>query len=420
MLFVFILLFYIVLCLKYRRNKVLLVLLLLQVISVSCAILINLNSYSDVTNSYYNVPYILLITTLLILPWKKYGEIVAIYRVNEGRLKMLSNVLFIIASFSFVVLSVVAIVVQLYLGDTVINEFKDETTDFYYHMLPFDVHWYLLARVLYPFSYFLIPLHFYYLYIGNNKKGYMSAILSLNIVIYGLAFFSRWTLMLFVCLYMVFWFMFKDILPKKSMAREKKIIIYILAVLFIIFTAITLGRFSSDDGVSARYAEKIPSESPIQNPSLYSVMDYLGQSNSNGLFLLNNYKGQHFGFAYPLMGIQDLLSGIGLVEPSNAFDLQEKHWGEYSDKFTGYTAYSVYDFGYLLSFLIAMGYFLVVFKRKKSLYLYDLLTAVILIQIPVCSIYYSQASDVVLELIFYIPIWLYLRFSYKPKMVNYK
>lgn len=407
-MFWFILAFYLFFCVLYRKNKVLLTLFILQVISVLCAIIINLDSYSDDSKTFYNVAYILVSTLMLILPWKKYGEMTVLLEEDRRRVDTLTNVLLVISSFTFIVLAIVAVVAQIYIGNAYINDFKDETTHFYYNMLPFDVHWYLLARILYTFSYFLIPLHFYHLFVGNKTKSNWCAVLSLNIVLYGLAFFSRWTIMLFVCLYLVMWFIFRKVMPEREAKREKKAIVIIFASLLLIFSAITLGRFASDDGVSTRYSERIPMESPIQDPATYSILDYMGQSNSIGIYLLNKYQGQHFGFKYPLMSIQTLLAGIGLSGPSDVYELHEKHWGSMWDKFPGFTVYGVYDVGYVLAFFFCVVYFLIVYKRRTTFRLHNLLTAVVLIQMPICSIYYSQASAVLYSLLFYLPIWLFL------------
>lgn len=416
-MFIFILVFYLIFCYIYRKNKVLLLLFLIQVISVISAMLINAETYGDDISTYYNVPYILASTLMLILPWKKYGQITSVLRVNAGKVNLLTNFLLIISAFTFVVLLAVAIVVMVYLGDTNINEYKDDTTNFYYTMLPFDVHWYLWARVLYTFSYFLIPLHFYHLYEGNRKKSVLCAFLSLNIVLYGLAFFSRWTIMLFVCLYGIMWFMFKNVLSQDDKKRERKAFFYVMIFLTIAFVSITLGRFSSDDGVSTRYAERIPQQSYIQDPALYSICDYLGQSSSIGVHLLNTYNGQHFGFKYPLMSLQNLFAGVGLCEPSTIFDLHQIHWKDEWDKFPGFTVYGVYDLGYIGAFICCILYFFIVNKRNRKIRLQELLAMVVLIQMPICSIFYSQANEVLYDLMFLIPIWIFLQSGTQEKKI---
>lgn len=403
------LILYIIISYKYRHNKTVLVLLLLQMLSALAVVIIGSEEFNTIEVSIF-VPIIVFFNLLLIIPWRNYDSIYEIYCPNLSKLKRVSNIFLALSAFSFVVLSVVALIVLLFVDD--INTFKyvDGSSDFYLKMLPFNIRFYYLARLFYHFSFFLIPLHFYYLSIGNKRYSILCLLLSFNIIIYGIAFFSRWTIVLFGLEVLFYFIIFRRVMPQNVFKIESKLF-FIIGLLFVgVFAVITLSRFNSGDKLSSNYEAKIPIDSRIQDPSLYSICDYLGQSNYQGAELLKIYDGRTFGGRVLFSGINDLLYAIGVTHTKDLDEIKEKLWPDNMvNGFTGFAAYTVYDIGYMGTIIFCILYYKLVRIRNRRISIQKLLLSAALIQMPICSIFYSQAGMAAYGLFLVSPFFFYLK-----------
>ena len=411
------LIIYIILTIVFKKNYLILLLLGLQILSLLCGIFIGQDSSIEGNVSSFIATIVITLATLsLILPWRKYDKIEIKEFHNSKRVNSVTIILLIIGGFTFIVLSIVAyLVVSTGIGD--INEFKyvEGTTDFYYSHLPFDVRFYILARICYNYSYFLLPLHFYHQAIGNEKLSRWCGLFSLNIVLYGLTFFSRWTIVLYVSLFLSFWVMFRECTPKNIRLREKKLVLTAGSIVAVLFLIISFTRFGGDSQMGINYGLRIPSTSPIQNPTLYSIFDYLGQSNANGVVLLDGYKGETFGGRWATFSLNELLSGIDLVPPSDYQKYVERLWPDHYQFFNGFTAYTVYDWGGIIAFIFCIAYYLYIRSGKKGLTINKLMVSSLLLQLPLCSIFYSQMNIILYCLVLYSPFALILASNPKAK-----
>lgn len=210
-------------------------------------------------------------------------------------------------------------------------------------------------------------------------------------------------------------FLLRGTIAERHLKKIKKVFTLFLIFAIIVFIAITLSRFTDDN----LYAETIPSESFIQDPSLYSVFDYLSQWFFHNMYVLDNYKFETFNGQLSFQSLLELAGNYGIVDynKDEFMKLRRLLWPEHYYKFTGYVAYMVYDFGYILATLFsALYYFLISRKCKVNngvISLHKLFVIVLLIQIPLFSIFYSSASTVIFASCYLIPIFFYLRVKLK-------
>ena len=407
LLFYFLILFII----YYKFKSVATILIVLQVISLSLMFLVDKDYPIDTLFKLFNFFFIALILTIVIAPWKNFSKIEEIYSPDEHKVAKLTRVLLIICLFMFITLLIVSIIVTIRYSDRINylrSEFEFE--DFLYHQLPFNVKFYLLSYYLYPLSYFLIPLHFYYLGKQKSRLAILCFIMSLNIILFGLTYFSRSPIIHYLFIYSTFFFLFKDTLSKK-IKRNMGIVLFILiALLSYRFIFISESRFEKD----ISYQNLIPVYSKIQDPVLYNYVDYASQWYNNSMIVLDNYNTETLNGQYTFGTVLGILGQYGLVDYNfdRYLNLRQKLMGDKWDKFNGLVAAWIFDFGYLLTFLLALCYNYIIRKLKphnKRLSLNNLFVLVLLIQIPLSAIFYSVLGGIVIAFLLWIPINLYLR-----------
>lgn len=360
--------------------------------------------------------YIVILTTtvlllLIILPWKDYDNIKYIIVMNNNKINKLTKFLLIINSIVFIILLTTTIIVQLTIED--INAFKyseGAATEFYYTMLPFDTRLFILTTYLYGFSYFLLPLHFYYLSIHNYRLSFISFLFSLNIILYGTTYFSRSVIIHYIFLYIAFYLILRNTLNKTINTKIKKTAIIFGGILLIYFIGVTESRFEDD----LFYENTIPYSSEIKNPKHYSYIDYLSQWYFNGFDVLTDYRAETFKGQITFQPILSLLGSYNLIDYNTTEyqKLRMRLWKNNWYTFTGFTAYIIYDFGIILSFLFCFIFYYLVKKNKpknNSIKLTNLFLIVLLIQIPLMGIFYSQLGGLIIPFIFYLSIIFFLK-----------
>lgn len=406
------LLYFILLLIIYFKSKsVALFLVIIQVISLSGMIFINLDYEINSLFKVFNLVFTGVILTLIISPWRKMRDIKAVSVKNERKIKKLTKFLVGISILPFLVFLVVAALVISQVSD--INAFKYSegvANDFYYTIIPFNIRFFILANYLYYFSYFLVPLHFYYLHKGNYKWAFLCFLFSLNSILYGLTYFSRSAFVHYGLLYISFLMLFYGALTAKLRSLINKIIIVVSVLVGLYFVSITTNRFDND----AVYEEKIPLDSPVQDPALYSYLDYLSQSYHNGMEILNAYDFNTFSGQTALNPILTLLGQYRIIdfEASEYSELRKKLWPEHYYTFNGFVSYSVFDFGYIGTIIITLLYYYYVSKfspKKSTVSLEDLFSVSLLIQIPLFAIFYSSISIIIIPLLFLVVINFYLK-----------
>lgn len=392
---------------SFRYRSISTIIYALQVVSLSLVSFVGQYYSIDSFLKLFNALFTILILVIIISPWSGYKNINEIVYIKENRIKKLTIFLLIINLIIFISLFLISVFVFTFFKQ--INELKysGEFMDILYAKFPLLVKGYLLAYYLHSLSYFLIVLHFYYLRKGNSKMAMYCFILSLNLVLFGLTFFSRWTIANYILVYSLAFFMFKNSIELKFIKKIRRTFVILGALLVFVFISISVSRF--DKNIS--YANKIPVNSKIQNPTAYSLFDYLSQSHGNGMKILENYNFDTFNGQASFSSVLKLLSQYGILKEFDYSKTREKLMPDNYWTFNGLVAEWVYDFGYMLTLVIALFYFITVRKLKpvgNSISLKNAFLSILLLQIPLFTIFYSVLATLVIPMLLLIPINLYL------------
>ncbi|TXD50337.1 MULTISPECIES: O-antigen polymerase [unclassified Polaribacter] len=382
----------------------------LQVLSLSGVYFVGEYYVVDSFTTAFNTCFTILILVLIISPWRKYKNIKEIVYLRETKIRKVTIFLLGVNLIIFISLVIISIFVFTFFDE--INELKysGDFMDILYDQFPIFVKGYLLAYYLHSLSYFLIVLHFYYLKKGSYKMSIYCFILSLNIVLYGLTFFSRWTIVNYVLLYFLAFFMFKNSLDKKIRKKIFRISTIFVSILIFLFVSISYNRF--DENIS--YSNKIPRSSIIQNPTAFSLFDYLSQSHVNGMRILDDYNFETFNGQASFSALLSLLEQYGIINEYNYLEIREEMLPDNYWLFNGLVSELVYDFGYIITFILAIFYYLIVKKLRpigNAMSLKNAFIIILLLQVPLLAIFYSSVASLVMPLILLIPIYLYLYLS---------
>lgn len=412
---VIILYFFTLLILFIRsRSYIFILLLSIQILSLLGAPFIGRTFEIDSIYRVFNLFFTILILTLVILPWKKFRNIKQITHQNEIKLQKVTRLLLYISGPTFIILTITSILVFILVDD--INEFKyteGVSVEFYYN-LPYNVKFFILATYLHYFGYFLIPLHFYYFYKKNYKYAILCLVFSLTIVLNGLTYFSRSVIVHYLLIYLSLLFALINTFDYRLQRTLKRTLILLLGISITYFVITTNKRFKNDSA----YSNIIPSNSLIQDPVLYSYFDYLSQSYYNGQHVLDLYSFKNLNGQISLQPILSLLGQYGIINyKSESYIKQRKLlWPDNWYTFNGLVAYSVYDFGYILTFLMACIYYYYIRSIKiidGSISFISLQKLVLLIQIPLFAIFYSSLSIIIIPFTMLVAINFYLKIKLK-------
>lgn len=181
------------------------------------------------------------------------------------------------------------------------------------------------------------------------------------------------------------------------------------------FISISQQRFKQDVKSSKIYSKTIPVEAITQDPVIYGYLDYASQGFLNGYDVLQMYEGEGFG------GTLTFESVLGFVStPMQTYERKKyraRLWPRhYSYSFNGFPAYSVYDYGIVGSIFLCFLYFVVVKRMRPkghTILLKNLFLIVLLIQIPLMSIFYSQVGGLLISFILWLPLWFYVNIKVK-------
>lgn len=406
----FILLFALLILIKDK--SVALIFIGIQIISLSGTFFLGLNYPINTFFKLFNLSFTLIVLSLIIIPWTRIVNVESIYCLNEKKLLRLTKSMIILSIVPFFTFLIVSIFVILYVED--INTFKyaeGVSTDFYYS-LPINIRLLIFSNYSYNLSYFLIPLHFYYL---SKKKYWLSFfcfLFSLNIILFGLTYFSRSVYIQYGSIYGAFLFILFPTLESSLRNGIKYFTIFFGIIFISYFIYISNARFESDNS----YYDLIPSNAIIQDPVYYSYFDYASQWYFNSLIVMEEYNLNGFNGQITFQPVLSLLGQYGIIpyESSQYSELRMRLWPSHWWTFNGFVAYSVYDYGYFLTIILCFAYFYFVkFNRpvNNSVSILNLFVLVLLIQLPLMSIFYSNAAAILMPFLFLIPIYLYMKYK---------
>lgn len=412
--------FLIFLYISYKhKSNIVFFLLLIQVISLSGYYLLQreetVDSISILLIDFFTMSVLLLIIT----PWFSYSNVTKIIPFSDKKTKSITTFFIALSVPPFLIFSY--IVVQMYSQGFEIHALKYEPgvgKDFR-SSLPINRFVFGISLLLINISYFLIPLHIYFWNKGNKALSLCLFFLSLNPVIYGLTYFSRATIIHYAFIYAFFIILLYNTLDdyKKKSIRRVSFIFLILGAFY--FLDITFERFEGH-----YYYEDKMSESSVLygNIPLYSLVDYLSQWYYNNFEVLNNYQFETFGGAISLHTLLSVLNELKVVtyDYNELVSVRRVLWPDHAVTFNGLIAYSVYDYGYLLTVFFSVVYFSYVYRMRpreknqvKSIKISELFTISILAQLPLYAIFYSVAGALIVPLIFVLLFKIYTKVSFK-------
>lgn len=391
----------------YKRNKWASLLVLVHLLSVSTGLILDYKMRFQIEGVFW-VFVICLYLYLIIYPWGGFRVSSTIRNDYGNKLNYFSNVIIFLGVFASICF--IPVLLLLYSMDLDPNEFryKGGIDDFLSSpLMPIPNK--ILTIITYSafISILALPLHFYFLSIGKNKKALFAMIASFAYVLRGVMNFSRAVPISYMMMYFMLYILFYKNIDSKVLSIIKKGAFVIFVIMLINVSSISSKRFEDHyDFYQTEYPQN--KELLIQNPIIVSYVDYLCQGYYNGYDLLNKYKGVIF---YGQTTFHDFLllmnQYLGIPFTREKYkDLREKIWpGAWSVTFNGYVAYVVYDFGIIGSFLITFLYYLYIKKkcikmRKGHLTLSDFSWMMLFLQIPLFSIFYSTLGALVIPAIF--------------------
>jgi oligosaccharide repeat unit polymerase len=339
---------------KFYSPSILLICIYL--ISLIAGYIIGQNYAIDSLYKSFNLLFVAGILTVMIVPWNLYNQKVSISEPDPKLLRFYTIILFIINGIAFLVFMTVFSVVHPEITDY--ENFKNnglaadiiKDLNINYILIIFSMYFHVTG-------YFLVPIHFYYLIKGKYILSIISFMLSLNIAFFGLTVFSRSSIIEYSILYIFYFSLFwKDIkIRLRYLANNRVIISVLIAVtfgfiyLFGFFLKITENRFEN---------LYVKSDSVIDNPAVYYLLDYASQwfKNSNEVMSAYSFETLNGELSFPLLYVIGNRFQLIHYPEGTIDDKLYALWGDHYNTFNGLFANLLYDFGYLGTILFSILY----------------------------------------------------------------
>ena len=383
-----------------KKAKCFLLLVLLQGISYSMQFLIDNTCIYNSGKTFFNACFVNLNLFLIIMPWN-YCRLKNVYIEKANYFYFFKKCLYWVLSINFVINVLKLIFVLVYIPDIVSYKTEHSYRNLY-DSIPFAGIFFRYASTTQALGYLAIPVVFYYLGRKEYSKSKWALILSTSSLIAGFASYSRAQISTFVLIYLASFLLLKNTLPINLQRRVESIFKKIVLIIGGGFLLITVIRFSAMD----YYGDRISKGSIIKDPVLYSIVNYTSQGYPNGLNLLENYsddknlKGEQV--FYPIYQCLAFFSIISWDSETSREKIS-KTYGYDGGAFHGYTCDIVYNFGYILTLLISFTFFLYVRYQlyyKISISLEKSFVLILLLSIPVVSIFYNGIGEVWFSFVF--------------------
>lgn len=321
--------------------------------------------------TFFNTIFCLVNLYLIIAPWcKTKFETVEIGEV--GFFKFYKKVLYLVLAYTIINNLIVLFIVNYYIGDIAVFKAKLGFTELY-DSVPFFGILFRYTSVSRFLGYLALPICVYYLKMQCIKQAAKAFLMSSSTLIAALAFYSRAQIFSFIflcgCLYFYVEYIFEDTIRKTL----RKYLKYLAFAVIVVFTAITVGRFTSPR--MSYYADRIPADSYIKSLTLYTVFDYASKGFPNGIMQLEVHEDKDVLEGEPL--VYDLMMALSYFHLTSwttegyrqrlddAYDKMGINEGNNRAAFHGYSCRMVKTMGYICTFLFDLLYYRYV--RRKSL-----------------------------------------------------
>ncbi len=339
----------------------------------------------------FDLLYLSIFYALLVLPWRymKISSPVDL-QISNGDLRLYS-IYKKLGFFCLIINLVIFIVLQSVVTDYSAFKNESETVDYLKyipipHILSLFVSWFSRSYL------FILPFHFFFLKENNVKEAIITLVLSGNYILVGLAGFSRSSTVSYFIIYSILLLYFHKSIDKSTILKYSKYFIIAVVGLSTAFYGITMNRFAGEKEYVVNAF--IHQDGLISDPLLNSQASYLSQWYAKTVKWLPQYSTTELTYgvrSLPLLFF--ILQKIGLSNANDLFLINiEKQFGS-SDAgaFMGVCTNLIFDIGFLFTFMFALLYNKIVKKRatSNSSSILSFLPIVILLEIPATGIFSS-------------------------------
>ncbi|WP_299125654.1 O-antigen polymerase [uncultured Tenacibaculum sp.] len=379
--------------LMYKKyKKAYLSLIFLQFVSLFLQPFVGNSTEFDSTKTLLNIIFVNLNLFLIIAPWS-YSSFSVVWIEDNNYFLFFKKMLYRVLRLNLVLNVFVLVIVLIYIPDIAAFKAQQAFKDLY-ESIPYFANIFRYAFVSQNLGYVAIPIFFLHLSRGEYKKSKIALLYASSSLLSGFAFYSRAQIFTFVLIFFIYFFLIKNTLPLFLQRKIGVILKRVSVIIVSLFLLITVVRFSAMD----YYSDRIPKNSIIQNPIIYNIVDYASQGYSNGINQLEVYSEEkNLGGEQLFRDVYQILNFVGLKkwDSKESQAMIDKAYNYDGGAFNGYTCYLVFNTGYFITMLISFVFYLVIkfkLKGKRKIPITSLYGIVLLLIIPVVSIFYCGYS----------------------------
>lgn len=356
---------YLILCVIWlffslKKSNIYILLIIIQILSVSLALVAGIDYPLTTVNDVFNVLFMFLVIYLFTLPFSKVNVDVFAIQENEYRISRIVRFINIIMFFFLLLAIYGAYHVLTSIQD--IGQYRYDEGVKEKFLMQIGLGWSsFLFDVFSYISVFLVTFHFYYIYKKEYKLSFLCFLNSLVLPLSGILSFTRTTFIEYSLIYILNTMIFYRYFDFKEKQFLKRIGLIIITVIGTYITYVTVSRFEGRD----EYSDLMTNSSIANNSVLASLVWYFSQWYRNGLQVLSEVNGpfDHMGlFSFRLFHL--LLDKLGIIDygPLGYGDLSVSLYQQVlPDKwflFNGLPAVMYVEFGYVGTILFAFIYYL--------------------------------------------------------------
>lgn len=399
-----------------RMNSISAVFLFILLFTSTGALIIDKTPSFESAKDVLNILYTTILIYIFASGFKGYHVINKVNIYNYAAFNLFERCVLFCCFISIIINTIALRVVLSYVED--FNAFKqggEDTTYFFYNYMPIPHSMLSLSAFVSAFSFFALPLHFYYMQMRNKRKSILHLIASAALIVNGLLMFSRSAIIQFALLYIVFLILFYPSFAPKLKRSIIRLLLVAGVTIGFVFVSISVNRFDEKSRL------EIPKGSLIKDDLIFSFFDYGCQWYKNGFETMRKYNFEPLGGKLSNTLYVQFFTGI------NQTEVRQKAWPNDWWKFLSFYTIIQKDLGIIGSILLALlfKYLAVKLRPKRGcVSIYSLFSFIPLYVIPLMAftgnlfetLFYHLSVVVLVAFIVFSKIKL--RHRYSPLVVN--
>lgn len=310
------------------------------------------------TRDTLNVIYLTVVFFIIYHSFCNYRKVRYIEDIpNDKVIKKIINAVFFIGMLCFVINLYTSFKAfsNVFTNGILISDYKngsDENGEFVNSLMNRSIL--SIIRILSPTSYLAMGIHFYYLHKHDIKRALLFFLPASNILLVSLWSLSRSSFVEFGFIYVFYLILLYPSFSDKVKKSIKKYLLIMGGVIVLLFGAMTTNRFAE--------MTVYDSNSKIDDPITYSLINYASQSHYFSVKLLHEYNdGRELQLKPSLALYHDMVDKLtGSHRHMQALDERDMKFGDFFACFTSGPSSMVYEFGYLGSFVFWLFIFYIV------------------------------------------------------------